>query len=82
MLSNLEAVAKVRIGNVKKTFLTIGEESWGEKGKMKKKNCTEPHNHKMVEVGRDLWRLSGPSTLLKQSHLQLIVQDHVQTAFE
>lgn len=37
MLSNLEAVAKVRIGKVKKTFLTIGEESWGEKGKMKKK---------------------------------------------
>ena len=36
----------------------------------------------MAEVGRDLWRSSAPTTLLKQGHLQLVAQDHVQTAFE
>ena len=32
----------------------------------------------MVEVGRDLWRSSGPTSLLKQGHLELVVQDQVQ----
>jgi len=36
----------------------------------------------MVEVGRDVWRSPGPNPLLEQDHLQLVVQDHVQTAFE
>lgn len=36
----------------------------------------------MVEAGRYLWRSSGPTTLLKQGHLQLTVQDHVQITFE
>ena len=39
-------------------------------------------NHRIVEVGRDLWRSSGPTTLLKQGHLEQVVQDCVQTAFE
>lgn len=46
MLSNLEAVAKVRISNLKKTFLTIEEESWGQKEKMKKKLA---QNHKITK---------------------------------
>jgi len=36
----------------------------------------------MVEVGRDLWRSSCPTHLLKQGHLETVTQDHVQTAFE
>ena len=36
----------------------------------------------MVEVGGDLWRSSGPTPLLQQSHLKPVVQDHVQMAFE
>ena len=36
----------------------------------------------MAEVGRDLWRSSGSNTLLKQGHLEQVVQDHVQTASE
>ena len=36
----------------------------------------------MVEVGRDLYRSSGPTPLLKQGHLDLVAQDHVQMAFE
>ena len=36
----------------------------------------------MVEVGRELWRSSGPIPLLKQGHLQLVVQDHVQMDVE
>ena len=39
-------------------------------------------NHRMVEVGRDLWRSSGPNPLLKQGHLEPVAQDHVQMAFE
>lgn len=39
-------------------------------------------NNRMLEFGRNLWRSSGPHPLLKQSHLQTVVQDHVQTAFE
>ena len=38
--------------------------------------------HRMVEVGRDLWRSSGPTSLLKQGHLKLVAQDHVQMDFE
>lgn len=36
----------------------------------------------MAEIGRDLWRSSGPTPLLKQGHIQLVAQDHTQTGFE
>ena len=36
----------------------------------------------MVEAGRDLWRSSGPTPLLKQGHLGQVASDHVQIAFE
>lgn len=39
-------------------------------------------NHKMVEVGRDLWRLSDPNFLLKQDHLQLVAQDQDHMTFK
>jgi len=39
-------------------------------------------NHRLTEVGRDLWRSSGPTPLIKQGHLEPVVQDHVQTGFE
>lgn len=38
-------------------------------------------NHGMFEVRRDL-QSSSPTTLLKQSNLQPLSQDHAQTAFE
>jgi len=37
--------------------------------------------HKVVEVGRHLWRSSGPAPLFMQGHLELVVQDHIQLAF-
>jgi len=39
-------------------------------------------NHVMVEVRRDLWGSSGPISLVKGVHLELIAQDRVQMAFE
>lgn len=39
-------------------------------------------NHSLVEVGRDLWKPSDPTLLLKQGHLEPLAQAHVQTAFE
>ena len=39
-------------------------------------------DHRMVEVGRDLWRSSCLAPLLKQGHLELVAQDHVQMVFE
>jgi len=33
-------------------------------------HITEPHSDRTVELGRDLWRSSGPKPLLKQGHLQ------------
>lgn len=30
----------------------------------------------------DLWKSPGPNLLLKQCHLKVAAQDHVQTAFE
>jgi len=39
-------------------------------------------NHRMVEVGRDLWRSSALTPLLKQAHLQPVAQDHVRMVFE
>ena len=38
-------------------------------------------SHRMVDVGRDLWRSSGPTPLLKQGQLEPVAQDHAQTAF-
>jgi len=35
----------------------------------------------MVEVERHLWRPPGPTTLVKQGHLQPAAQDHVQMFF-
>ena len=32
--------------------------------------------HCMAEVGRDLWRSSGPTPLLKQGHPEPVAQDH------
>lgn len=37
-------------------------------------------DHRVIEVGRDLWRLSGPSSLLKQEHLEQVAQNHIQVA--
>ncbi|KFV81554.1 Y-box-binding protein 3, partial [Struthio camelus australis] len=39
-------------------------------------------NHSMVEVGRDLWRSSSPTSLLQQGPLEHIAQDRVQAGFE
>jgi len=36
----------------------------------------------MLEVGRDLWRSSSPTPLLKRVHLQPVTQDCVQMGFE
>ena len=34
-------------------------------------------SHRMIEAGRDLWRLSGPTLLLTQGYLEPVAQDHV-----
>ena len=46
--------------------------------------CVEisSQNHRMVEVGRDLWISSSPNPLLKQDHLEHVAQDHVQAGLE
>lgn len=36
----------------------------------------------MFEVGTYFWRLSGPTPLLKQGHLEQVAQEHVQIALE
>ncbi|XP_068763577.1 centromere protein P isoform X3 [Struthio camelus] len=48
------------------------------------RRCTFLHfkNHRMVEVGRDLWRSSSPTLLLKQSPLEHIAQDRIQVIDE
>lgn len=38
-------------------------------------NFSMPQNHGMVEVGRDVWRLSRPTHLIKQGPLELVAQD-------
>jgi len=45
-------------------------------------NHTEPQNHRIVGVGRDLWRSLSTTTSVKQVHLEQAVQDCVQTGFE
>ena len=39
-------------------------------------------HHRLVEVGRDLWRSLCPTPLLKQGHLDTVAQDHVQMGSE
>lgn len=36
----------------------------------------------MADVGRELWKSSGPISLLKQGFLEPVAQDHIQLAFE
>ena len=36
----------------------------------------------MAEVGRDLWRSSGPNPLFKQGHPEQVALDKVQMVFE
>jgi len=36
----------------------------------------------MVGVGKYLWRSSGPASILKLCHLELVAQDCVQVVFE
>ncbi|KAM6360345.1 uncharacterized protein FN964_005584 [Alca torda] len=39
-------------------------------------------HHRMVEVGRDFWRSSDPTPLLKQSQLEPVAQEQVQKTLE
>ena len=39
-------------------------------------------NGRLSEVGRDFWRSSCPAPLLKQGHLDPVVQNCIQTTFE
>lgn len=39
-------------------------------------------DHRTVEVGRELWRSSGPIPLLELGNLGPVVPDRVQVAFE
>jgi len=43
---------------------------------------TGSQNHRRVEVGRDIWSLSGATHLLKQYHLELTAQNHVWMTFD
>jgi len=38
-------------------------------------------NYRLAEVGRDLWRETAPTLLLKQGHLEPVDQDYVQMGF-
>lgn len=42
----------------------------------------ESWNHKVAEVGSDVWRSSGPSSLLKKVHTEPVVEDHIHMAFD
>lgn len=42
---------------------------------------TEQQNHRIVKVGSDVWRSSGPTHLQEHGHLQPIVQDDVRCLF-
>jgi len=49
-------------------------------------NCMQEEDSKLrirlTEAGRDLCRSPGSTPLFEQGHPELVVQDHVQTAFE
>ena len=47
-----------------------------------RKLLTDSRNHRIIEVGSDLWRSLGPTPLLKKGYLKLVAQDHVQMSFE
>lgn len=39
-------------------------------------------NHRLVEVGRDVWRSSSPSPCSKQGELEQVAQGRVRSGFE
>lgn len=41
---------------------------------------TESRTHRTVEVGRGLWRTSGPTPPIRQGHLEPVTQDFVTEA--
>ena len=55
--------------------------SW-EPSIWKEKYVLSSQNHRAAGVGGDLWRSSGPTTLLNQGHLGPVAQDHIQMASE
>lgn len=46
------------------------------------KSFTGSQYHGIVDIGRDIWRSSCPTPLQKQGHLETVVQNHVEMAFE
>lgn len=44
--------------------------------------CYISQSYKTVEVRRELWRSSGVIPLVRQAHLELAAQDHVQAGYE
>jgi len=45
-------------------------------------NHTDTKNHRIVGVGRDLWRSSSPTPLPKHVHPEQAAQDLIQAGFE
>ena len=37
-------------------------------------------SHKIIEIGRWLWRSSGPTPLLKQGYLEQVAQENIRTS--
>ena len=58
------------------------QEGWQQFVRDKQPVLPTSQNHRLAEVGRDVWRSSGLTPLLKQGHLEMVAQDHAQMAFE
>lgn len=64
------------------------ELAWGNSGMARAPGMGPPgpqtpsQKHRMVEVGRNLWRPSSPTPLLKYGRLEYAVQGHIQVGFE
>lgn len=45
-------------------------------------SCGKSWNHRIVRVGRELWRSSCLSPLPRQGHFEQVTEEHIQADFE
>jgi len=94
VLIRLFGVISFIVGNIKLSFkqirslavlpahLTSLQNTVEERAFDQRHQYRESVFHRLIEVGRDIWGLSCPTSLLKKGHLKPVAQDHVQMAFE
>ena len=76
------AYTSVWTGHTGLSPVLVGELYWLAPPRSASLSSTKHRNHSTVEVGRDLWRSSGPTPLRQEGHPEQVALDCVQSGVE